>query len=274
MSSPATVGVVVVSYRSPERTCAFVREELSKLPFAWEVCVVDVASTHETRAAFEAGLPHNAHRIFAEENLGYSRGNNRGAQLLREKCSSLKYLLLCNDDVLFDRNAHLERLTEFLDLHSECAVVGPDVRGQDGAPQSPWNTSEDLGSSEHFRYAGRKRCEPFGGLRRECYAVRGCLFLVRADLFFQVGGFDEEYFLFFEEPVLSTRLRQAGFQTWYLPESRITHLGSATIKKALSSWRIYRLYRKSFLLTARKYWGWSRWHCMTWPLRHLLAKFL
>ena len=49
------VGVAVVSYRSPGRTCAFVSRELPKLPFAYEACVVDVASTPETRRGLEEG---------------------------------------------------------------------------------------------------------------------------------------------------------------------------------------------------------------------------
>ena len=51
------VGVVVVSYRSPERTCAFVGGQLPRLPFPWVACVVEVASRPESRAALEAGLP-------------------------------------------------------------------------------------------------------------------------------------------------------------------------------------------------------------------------
>ena len=266
--SVSQVGVVVVSYHSPERTCAFVTQELPKLPYGYECCVVDVASTDQTRAGLEAGLPSSVLRKYFQENLGYSRGNNRGAEELRRCFPQVKYLLICNDDVLFDENSHLEKMVEFLEAHPECGIVGPDVEGTDGMPQSPWNTSDDLGAREHRG----KYIPPFGGDSRECYAVRGCLLLVRAEAFFQVGGFDEEYFLFFEEPVLGEKFRKIGLDTWYLTESRVLHLGSATIKKALSSWKIYRLYRKSFLLTARKYWGWSWWKRATWPIRHLLAK--
>ena len=42
------VGVVVVSYHSPERTARFVSEELPKLPWSYRACVVDVAATAET----------------------------------------------------------------------------------------------------------------------------------------------------------------------------------------------------------------------------------
>lgn len=262
------IGVVVVGFRSPERTCAFVKEQLPRLPFPVAACVVDVASTKETQACLEENLPASCLRLFFAENLGYSRGNNRGAEALRTHCPGLKYLLVCNDDVLFDENSRLERMVEFLETHPECGIVGPDVQGTDGLPQSPWNTAADLGAKERFR---RWR-SPFGGPSRPCYAVRGCVLLVRAEAFFAVGGFDEEYFLFFEEPVLGEKFQKRGLGTWYLADARVTHLGSATIKKALSSWRIYRFYRRSFLLTARKYWGWSWARRFAWPLWHLLAR--
>ena len=141
------VGVAVVSYRSPGRTCAFVSRELPKLPFAYETCVVDVASTPETRRGLEEGLPSGVHRLFFEENLGYSRGNNAAARLLREKLPGMKYLLVCNDDILFDGDSHLERLLDFLESHPECGIAGPSVRGVDGAEQSPWNCADDLGAA-------------------------------------------------------------------------------------------------------------------------------
>ena len=266
------VGVVVVSYRSPERTCAFVGGQLPRLPFPWVACVVEVASRPESRAALEAGLPKGTVLLSSPENLGYSRGNNLGAEELRRRFPSLEYLLIANDDVEIPGDSGLEALWQEMEAHPEWGVAGPDVRGLDGAPQSPWDTSADLGDECSLAFPAK--ATPFGGAPRECYGVRGCFLLVRASAFFQAGSFDEGYFLFFEEPALGERLRHLGFQTRYLPQARVLHQGSATIRKALSSWRIYLLYRKSFLLTARKYWGWGRLRRFTWPLRHLARRLL
>ena len=263
------IGVVVVSYRSPERTAAFVKEQLTKLPFKYRICVVDVASTTENRLALGELLPPETGRLFCEENLGYSRGNNRGARKLREEVGGLKYLFICNDDVLFDEESHLERMVDYLDEHPDCGIVGPSVVGTDGLEQSPWDTADDLGAHERYH----KWEAPFGGESRKCYAVRGCALMIRADAFFDVGGFDEEYFLFFEEPVLGEKFTKIGLYTWYLAESHVTHLGSATIKKELASWKIYKLYRESFMRTAIKYWKWGWLRRITWPLRHAIAKF-
>ena len=84
------VGVVVVSYRSPERTCAFVGGQLPRLPFPWVACVVEVASRPESRAALEAGLPKGTVLLSSPENLGYSRGNNLGAGERRRRFPSVE----------------------------------------------------------------------------------------------------------------------------------------------------------------------------------------
>ncbi len=271
-SQKPRVGVVVVSYRSPARTCAFLREQLPRLPFPWVACVVEVASLPESHQALERELPPETLLLSSPENLGYARGNNWGAEELRRRFPSLEYLLIANDDVQIPQDHGLEAWMEAMDAHPQWAIAGPDVRGRDGKPQSPWNTSADLGDECSPAFPAKE--SPFGGEARECYGVRGCFMLVRATPFFQVGGFDPEYFLFFEEPALGERLRPLGWATVYLPQARVTHWGSATIRKALSSWKIYLLYRKSFLLTARKYWGWGKIRRITWPLRHLLRRLL
>ena len=262
------VGVVIVSYHSAERTARFVAEELPKLPWKYRACVVDVAATAETEQYLSAHLPSETLRLEFAENLGYSRGNNRGAERLRQECPEMEYLLICNDDIEFPAPETLNAMMTALQVDAARGIVGPDCRGTDNLPQSPWNSADDLGKRERWR----KMPSPFGGPSRECYAVRGCCLLVKAEPFFAVGGFDESFFLFFEEPVLGERFAKIGLTTWYEASAQIRHLGSATIKRSLSSWRIYRIYRKSFFRMARDYWGWGFLRRALWPITHLIAR--
>ena len=52
--------------------------------------------------------------------------------------------------------------------------------------------------------------------------------MIRPQVFASVGGLDENYFLFYEETDLCRRARSAGFATWYVPESRVMHIGGAS----------------------------------------------
>lgn len=262
------IGVVIVSYHSPERTVRFVTEELPKLPWAYRACVVDVAATTETEQHLAGHLPPETLRLEYTENLGYSRGNNRGAEFLHQKCPDLEYLLICNDDVELIAPESLQKMMDALQQDARRGIVGPDCIGTDGLHQSPWDSADDLGKRERWRNAP----PPFGGLSRECYAVRGCFLLIRAEPFFTVGGFDETFFLFFEEPILGERFSRIGLTTWYECSAQVRHLGSATIKRSFSSWRIYRIYRQSFFRMAREYWGWGILRRILWPLTHFAAR--
>jgi hypothetical protein len=60
--------------------------------------------------------------------------------------------------------------------------------------------------------------------------VSGAAMMIRRELFATVGGMDENYFLFFEETDLCKRAHRAGFTTWYVPESRVMHIGGDATK--------------------------------------------
>lgn len=59
--------------------------------------------------------------------------------------------------------------------------------------------------------------------------VAGASMIIRRSVIDAIGGFDENYFLYFEESDFCWRARRAGFSTWYVPESRVMHiLGQST----------------------------------------------
>jgi GT2 family glycosyltransferase len=62
--------------------------------------------------------------------------------------------------------------------------------------------------------------------------VGGASMLVRRKVFDAIGGFDQRYFLYHEETDLCLRAKEAGFSTWYVPESRVMHLGQQSTKAA------------------------------------------
>jgi len=55
--------------------------------------------------------------------------------------------------------------------------------------------------------------------------ICGASMMIRAAVLEAIGGLDEGYFLYFEETDFCLRARRAGFPTWYVPESRVMHVG-------------------------------------------------
>lgn len=99
--------------------------------------------------------------------------------------------------------------------------------------------------------------------------VVGAAFFIRKDLFDLLGGFDERFFMYFEESDLCKRVRDKGYKILYTPHISIIHLRGHSVKK--SSDRMSLEYRKSQIYYYLK-------HCQSWEIFclrvYLLVKFL
>jgi N-acetylglucosaminyl-diphospho-decaprenol L-rhamnosyltransferase len=58
----------------------------------------------------------------------------------------------------------------------------------------------------------------------------GASMMIRRTLLDQIGGLDENYFLYFEETEFCWRAKRAGFPMWYVPQSRVVHIGGQSTK--------------------------------------------
>jgi N-acetylglucosaminyl-diphospho-decaprenol L-rhamnosyltransferase len=85
--------------------------------------------------------------------------------------------------------------------------------------------------------------------------VIGAFFFVRRDLFTRLGGFDERYFLYFEEVDFALRARRRGARSYFLKEARIVHVGNVSSNQIRGT-RLYHLLRSRLLFA---YEHWRRW---------------
>jgi GT2 family glycosyltransferase len=85
--------------------------------------------------------------------------------------------------------------------------------------------------------------------------VIGAFFCVRRDLFTRLGGFDERYFLYFEEVDLALRARRRGARSYFLKEARVFHAGNVSSNQVRGT-RLYHVLRSRLLFA---YEHWPRW---------------
>jgi N-acetylglucosaminyl-diphospho-decaprenol L-rhamnosyltransferase len=221
------VSIVYVNWNSAAEigaSVATMREATSDLRY--EVIVVDNASP-EGPGGLE-NLP-GVQFVQSDRNGGFGAGCNLGARY-----SSGRYLLFLNPDTRLANNV-AGCLMSFLDGHPGVGAAGPMILEEDGrvfeaARFLPTLLNEFLAHATlNLRFPD---CgwisQPYLARReylstREVESVIGACLIVRAELFRALGGFDEKFFLYSEELDLCNRIRQAGFEIWYVHTAKLMH---------------------------------------------------
>lgn len=226
-----TLSIIIVTYNPG----AILLDCLWSLPagvtdLTYEVIVVDNASTDGLVQQAQVAFPHHRY-ILNTDNRGFAGGNNQGlAQATGD------YLLLLNPDVIVEPGS-LKAMVAFLETASSVGIVGPRTLNRNG----------DLAHTAHGLYTAWSVLREYLGLNRlflltdspsptdrtpvrVAWVQAHCL-LLRHQVYEQVGGLDEAFFLFCEDPDFCERAAGAGWQTWYLPNEIVRHLESSTISR-------------------------------------------
>ena len=221
---------------------------------SYEIIVVDNASTDGTPERLAESYP-DIHLVANPDNRGFARANNQGLALAKGK-----YLLLLNPDVIVHADA-LSILVEFLGNQPEAGIVGPRTYTGNGhialtarvelsaltVLWEYWKLSSLFPNAANGRYrrACREATDPF-----TVEWVQGSCLMLKRPVYEQIGGLDEDIFLFTEEADFCERAFQAGWLTYYVPAATITHYESTVVSRF--HLRRVRNYHRSPILFFRK----------------------
>lgn len=215
----ASVEVCVVAYRNEDTIGALV-ESLRHVPEASlalhdngpDAATLPVAA----QAAASAGIAFRGEACNAG-NCGFGAGCNALAAT-----SSATELLLLNPDAA---------VVAWPDgLSARGRIVGALVQGPDGTPSHIWGTSRRLRDEALLRWARRTPRRPVGA-----GYVSGAAMLVGRDTFSSLGGFDEDYFMYYEDIDLCTRAVAAGIPVVLEPEWVVVHEGGHSVGRSVES---------------------------------------
>jgi N-acetylglucosaminyl-diphospho-decaprenol L-rhamnosyltransferase len=238
------VAVVIVTYRTAELTIACLRsvqeERQASKAITVRAVVVDNASGDAAviRSALEAeGWQSWVTLIEAPVNGGFAYGNNLGAQhAYAEKSPDYVYVLNPDTEV---RPGAIGSLVRFLEASPQVGIAGGSFEHLDGriwpiAFRFPTIFSE-LSHGLQIGIVSRLLqrwtvASPMIQLTQPTDWICGAAMMIRPAVFDRIGGFDENYFLYFEETDFCNRARQAGYATWYVPESRVMHIMGQSTK--------------------------------------------
>ena len=227
------VAAVLVNYNAgPELRAALqsVAGELSGC--RWEGVVVDNASRDGSGSIAAEFAPHV--RLMPNAgNVGFSRGVNQGI-----RATEAPLVLIMNPDCRLLPGA-LAVLKDELARFDRCAIVGPRILDPDGSVQGSARGDPDMLTGLFGRSAVLRRLIP-GSLvaRRNVVSgdaiasgqrsvavdwLSGACMLARRDALAEVEGFDERYFLYWEDADLCRRLRGRGYHVRYVPGATAVH---------------------------------------------------
>ena len=197
----------------------------------WEAVVVDNASVDGSEAIAGEFAPQ-ARLIRNERNVGFARGVNQG---LASTGASL--VLIMNPDCRL-ASGTLGVLESELASHQRCAIVAPRVLNPDGSSQGNARGDPDMltglfGRGSLLRrwlpqLAVSKRNVMDTDVTRDGRSISvdwlsGACMLARRDALDSVGGFDDRYFMYWEDADICRRLRAKGFEVRYVPAVTATH---------------------------------------------------
>jgi GT2 family glycosyltransferase len=217
--------VVLVNYRQWPGTAALVRQLLAAEPARRgdvEVVVVDNHSPPHRLLARLRRRPGVSVRRWGR-NRGFARAVNEGCRLSRGD-----WFLLLNPDVTVPEHfvAGVLRLIDELAAEPRAGVVGLQLRNRDGTRQlsaGPFPTLAGTLAGLALPRARRKYQVQRGRARRRVPWVTGCCLLLRRACLHDLGGLDEDFFLYYEDVDLCRRAWQRGWSVWYEPALRVAH---------------------------------------------------
>lgn len=223
------IGVVVVTYSPGDTLAAF----LDSVPAAYAGPVdVVVADNGSTDGSIELASERGDVRVLRTGgNLGFGTAANRGAKVVDPNA---EFLLVVNPDLVLHPGS-IDAMVAAAQRHPEGAVFGPAILTPDGElypsarrlptiwlgaghavlgwvwPKNPW--------TRQYRAENDRVDERAAGW------LSGSCLLIRRTLFEQISGFDEHYFMYFEDVDLGRRVHQVGRQNIYVPGAVVTHIG-------------------------------------------------
>lgn len=235
---------ITVNYKTPDLVNGLIESiRTYPPPFPYEIIVVDNDSADGSVEKFSHSHP-DITLLALPENIGFGAGNNRGAEIAKGRI-----LVLINSDCEV-REESYQKGTAYLDGNPDVGILGLKVttlegsleqtaRGFPDASTGLFGRSTFLGKlAQKFGRAGKggvagknllvdpDKTEPY-----DVDWVSGTIMLIRRDCWDAVGGFDEDYFMYWEDADLCFRAKNAGFRTVFFPGSYIAHAPGSSAKK-------------------------------------------
>ena len=240
MNNPPILSIIIVNWNTKLhlKWCLhYVFKRTRGIDF--EVLVVDNGSSDGSIAMVENNFP-GVKLIGNKQNLGFAKANNQAI-----KKAAGKYILLLNSDTKITEQS-LVKMVEYLDNNSQVGILGCKLLNPDGSLQPSCRRFPTLLSQIiillklHNYFPNIKTIKDYYMLDwphdkiKKVDQVMGACFMVRQEVFTDIGLLDDKYFIWFEEVDFCRRAMEAGWKTHFIPGAQVFHEKGVSFKKLLS----------------------------------------
>ena len=241
------VAVVILNWNGKSFLEKFLPSVIQHSQGVAEIIVADNASTDDSVAFLETEYP--AIRIIRNKtNAGFASGYNQALYQVKAD-----YYVLLNSDIEVTEN-WIQPVIDKMEKDSQVAACQPKILSYHDRQKFEYAGAAG-GFIDHLGYPfcrGRlfQTLEEDEGQyddTTEIFWATGACMFVRADLFHRFGGFDDDFFAHMEEIDFCWRLKNEGHKVFYIPTSRVYHVGGGTLPKS-SSRKTYLNFRNNFML--------------------------
>ncbi|HEY0215944.1 MAG TPA: glycosyltransferase family 2 protein [Cellulomonas sp.] len=232
-STRESVRVVCIVYQPGEELSDFARSLATASTADVELVLVDNGTDPTVADAVAAEVGGRVVRT--GKNLGYGGGANAGAA-----GATQPWLVVANPDIVWQPGS-LDVLLAAGGRHPTAGALGPALLNEDGTVYPSARELPSLTQGTGHAVLGKvwpgnpwtrayQRRQETAGEERVAGWLSGACLVLRRDAFEAVGGFDDDYFMFFEDVDLGERLGRAGRANVYVPSARVVHVGGVSWK--------------------------------------------
>lgn len=253
------VSIIYIYYNTPKEILDSIQSISSAIGnLKYEIVVIDNNSEKEFGLSKKEKKELKVKIIRNKVNLGYGAGLNQGSQTAKGE-----YLLLTNPDTLFGPLS-IKKLVDRIKKDKKIGVIGPQILNTDntiaktisGIPLLPGGLfafsffnklfPNNKYSKKYYLSNYDRNIEHFVG------TIGGACMLITKQVYDKIDGFDERFFLFFEESDICLRLKKLGYKILYFPDAKVIHLGAKSMKNKEF---IQKEFEKSRFKFFQKYYG-------------------
>jgi N-acetylglucosaminyl-diphospho-decaprenol L-rhamnosyltransferase len=225
-ATATAIDVAIVNWNTADAALGAARAFLASTGVEPALTIVDNDSSADDRRALEEGLPDGVALDLAGSNLGYGTAANRALE-----GGTGELICVSNADVRPEPTA-LGEMAAVARQNPSAGMIGPALEGGDDIyhAELPGPVAL-LGQIFAGSFLRRPVASPPPGVVREVGQPSGACFLMRRRTWEQVAGFDDDFFLWYEDVDLAKRLEEAGFRNLLVGSARVGHAAARSFQQ-------------------------------------------